>query len=568
MKILYLTTAVIALAAIIFCAGCLTDTEVETTNTEMPHNMYNALDELGADLSALEHLVVSDLTYLSTSMESMDDGEIESLIEKYYAKQPCITAVIYYDAVHGEYISVPVFVDIDLSSYSSSITEQDFKDAGGMIVRNNVFTKYHGYQNLYYKPVYHNGVYHGYIIFVTDIYSMLYLHPSMIGKEKSYDGYICFITDKDNKILYSSIEEVIGEVVPSKGFYDGLAFIPKVESGDGACKYTSMGFYLYDSYNKSEKITGWHQIYSSHGNKYTLYLICEENLPELKTENIFTLKTEQAIKDIRSAYVCASTYGLERLMKTIADGEYESYIYVIDMKGNVISSSDARAKGMNFLNTRGMYGVSYVEAAIQTAEQGSGYIYYLTPVERVVSPRASEYTLGIVMSVTDQYFIYTKFPGSTDAVMSDKNIRPDITRLSHAILEDVSENGVQEVCDVINANIENAPDMFVHDIKSEIVDIGIFDVKGNVYASTAFNELVGQSATFFTDVYGGSATRRMDILAKTGGGYMSQLYSNSEKEGYVDLWYAVVEPIDSNYYIYVASVVGTFEDVLTPYITT
>ncbi|MDO5844896.1 MAG: hypothetical protein Q4Q53_07110 [Methanocorpusculum sp.] len=560
-KIIIMAAA--ALAVLILCAGCISDTSVKTTETTITTEMYVALDELSADLITLEHQVLKDLEILSKEIPYKTDSEINQILCDYYTGHPCFTAVIYRNTVDNVYISAPVFIDVDLSEYAV-LTEQDFKNAGGLIVRDNVFTKYHGYQNLYYKPVYNSeGKYQGYLVFVVDVYSLIYLHPLMLGLDKTYSDYICFITNGDDKILYSSIEEAIGKVLTKEGFYDGLAYIPKVESGDGACKYTGNGFYLYNTGTKSEKITSWHTIYSSHGQRYTLYLIDEPNKPELKTEDMFTLNTQQAVNDIRGAYVYAATNSVDKLTERIKNGYYETPIDIIDMKGNIIASSEERKIGLNYLNNRGIYGVSYMESAIISTEQGGGYIYYLTPIERVVYPRASEYTLGIVMPIDNDYFLYCKIPGSADAVIIDKNLRPDLTRVTREVLEEITENGVEAVAEKINSNRGSTAEIFVPDITTKIADIAILDVLGNVYASVTFPELVGDSATFMTDVYGGSVTRKIDMLAKTGGGYMAQLYENEEKEGYVDLRVVHVEPIDTKYYVYTAAVIGTFEDVLT-----
>ncbi|MDO5844229.1 MAG: hypothetical protein Q4Q53_03670 [Methanocorpusculum sp.] len=563
----FIKLTLITLVVMLICAGCVTNTPVKTTETDIPLEMYEALDELGSDLITLEHSVLSDLESISKEIADADESEIKSILKEYYATHPCLTAVIFLDAVHNEYTSVPVFVDVDLFSYSKKITEQDFKDAGGVIVRNNVFTKHHGYQNLYYKPVYKaDGTYHGYLVLVTDVYSLLYLHPLMLGTENTYSDCICFITDGEGSILYSSIAEATGETIPENGFYDGLAYIPGVKSGDGACKYTSDGFYIYDKDVQSEKTTAWHTIYSSHGQKYILYLIKETNPSELKTDNVFTLNTQQALNEIREAYVYASASGTNKLAERINSGYYETPLYLINMDGNIIASSDKKTVGLNYLNKRDMYGVSYIDSGILTAEQGGGYIYYLTPAERVVYPRAAQYTLGAVMSLygTENYFIYCKFPGLTDAVLNDINLRPDISRVSRAVLEEVSVSSVEEVCKIINANGKNSAEQFVSDLKTEISDIAVLDVDGNLYASVVYPELVGKSATFITDVYGGSSTRKANLLAKTGSGYMETLYPNAEKEGFVDLYVASVEPIDDKYYVYVSSLAGTFEDVLTP----
>lgn len=98
------------------------------------------------------------------------------------------------------------------------------------------------------------------------------------------------------------------------------------------------------------------------------------------------------------------------------------------------------------------------------------------------------------------------------------------------------------------------------------MEIAIIDFNGNVTASVRNPHLVGKSSTHKVDTYGDSATRRAMMLAKTGGGFMALLVTNTEKEGYVDLRLAMVEPLTDEYYVYTVGYIGTFEDVLTLYL--
>ncbi|MDO5846400.1 MAG: hypothetical protein Q4Q04_05710 [Methanocorpusculum sp.] len=556
--------AALVIAAFAITAGCITPA-VPATPTDIPADMYHALNELTDDLSMLQTDVLASMTELADNLSTTAGAEeIRQQLLSYYVGHPCFTAVIFRDSLHGSYISVPVFLDIDLSAYSVNITEQDFRDAGGFIIRNNVFTNYHGYQNLYYEPVYaEDHVYHGYLVFVTDVYSLLYLHPDLIGKDRAYDDYICFIAGKDGSIVYSSIAEAVGEKISAKGYDDALVYVPAVENGDGACHYTSIGFYIYDTTNQTEKITAWHKLYSVHGTEYTLYLIKELNQPEMKTENVFLLTPLQALNDTRGAYVYASQYGKEKIIERVTSGYYQTPLYVMDMQGNVLAASNQKKIGRSYLSVRSLYGVSYVEAAILAAEQGSGYIYYLTPGERTVKPRAAQYTLGMVMPV-DDYYIYAKTPGAEDMVISDETILPAITQVSHAIVKTTGESGLSYAEGVISSRGKEAGAVFLPGLKTDLADIAILDMEGNVYASVMYPELVGKSATFMTDVYGGSLTRRTDLLAKTGGGYLTQLTANPDNEGYVDLLVATVDPVNDEFYVYVSAHAGTFKDVLTP----
>lgn len=568
MKAPIILLALLSLAALLAAAGCITTQQPQhpSTPADIPIDMQYALDDISADLSHLEYVVIENLTILANELQTAENtSDIQDILSACYAEHPCLTAIIYRDTIHDEYISVPVYLSLDLSKYSVNITEQDFQNAGGVIVRNNIFSAYHGYLNIYYKPVYdQDNTYCGYVVFVIDVYSMIYLHPELISAERTYDGYICTFTDNDDKILYSSIQEITGNIVTESGYFDGLVWLPRVGTGDSACTYTAAsGFYLYEGVQPTEMITAWHTLYSTHGQKYTLYLTRPVNQTEMKTEIVYSSNPLQALNDTNGAYLYAQQNGKSAIMLRIIDGYYQTPMMLIDMNGNILASANSLYQGKNLLNVRGMYGISYIESAVMAAEQGSGYIYYLTAAERTAKPRSAEYTLGIVMPVGN-YFIFSKIAGDSDAVLLDANLRPDMTRVSHNILKIADTEGIETAAALVNANGKAAPGVFAENLKTDIADIAILDVDGNVYASIQHPELVGKSATFMTDVYGGSLTRRAIMLAKTGSGYMSQLTANPEKEGYVDLWNVIVEPVDENYYIYTSVLVETFKDVLTP----
>ncbi|MDO5845825.1 MAG: hypothetical protein Q4Q04_02765 [Methanocorpusculum sp.] len=556
--------------AVLLSAGCITtEPAVKTTAAETPEDMQEGLNAFSETLTSLARTIVADLNSLSEQMEAAEsDAELEKIARGYYAENPWLVAVIFRDAADDKYWSVPIFIDDDLSAYSANPTESDFRKAEGFIIRNCVFTENHGYLNLYYKPVYRtDGTYHGYLVFAADIYSALNLHPLVLGKEMAYGNFAPVITDKNGLILYSSIEEAIGQKIPDNGaYYDGQMYIPDVKAGNGACTYTSRSFYNYDSETQTEKITAWQWVYSSNGGEYIIYLVKELNQPELQMKNCYQDTTKQALADVRDAYLYASTEGKNKLIERIGSGYYSTPLYILDMHGAVVAASSHEPVGINYLNNRGVYGYSYTNAAILAAEQGGGYIYHTYPVERVADPKALQYSLGISMPIDGDCFLYGRFAGSTDAILKDDNLRTDVTRVSRAVMKEAGETGVDAVAARINANPEAGAELFAANLTTEIKDIAILDIKGYVYASIYYPETVGYSSTGIKDVYGGSVTRRAIMLAKTGSGFMTNLTPNPEKDGYVDLWLVSIEPVDETYYIYTAAVIGTFEDLLTPYL--
>lgn len=567
MRILQQTLVVLILAVLLCTAGCISSSEVvKTEPVEIPTDMHTAMHELAADLSALEKYVLEDLNELAGDMTTVSTtDDIKQQLSRYYAEHPGLNSIIFYDALHEGYISVPVITEGNLSSYSLNLTEQDFADAGGLVVRNNVFLPTTGYVNLYYQAVYTtDGTYHGYIIFVTDVYSLLYLHPSIIGDARTYNKYVCFITDEENQIIYSSLGEAIGETMTSQGFYNGAVYVPPAASEEGACKYTSRGLYLYDRENQTEKVTAWYRIHSTHGRDYLLYLTGEVDPQELRTEGIVEPEILQTLNDTRGAFVYGTRNGKEELASRISSGYYECPMYLFDMNGTVIASDNPWTIGLNYLSTRDAYGYSYIEAAIDMAGQGSGYVYYMLPVEPTMQPQAAILRMAFVMSLDDSCFIYSPFTAAEDAVLVDYSLRKDTTVLSHALIREISASGLDTVVDKLNVNRYEAMDMFAPNLTATFTDVAILDVNGSVSASVKHPYLVGQSGTAKVDVFGGSATRLGIILAKTGGGYMTVMKQSDDDSAYADYRLTMIEPIDETYYCYTSTYVGTFENLLTP----
>ncbi|MDO5845174.1 MAG: hypothetical protein Q4Q53_08540 [Methanocorpusculum sp.] len=557
---------ILALTSLLICAGCITDEPaVKTTAVEIPEDMNQAFEDLSNDIASIGHNTLSEMTDIAKDVGVMNThDDITHYLSDYYSQNPGLTAIVFSDALHGGYISVPVMLDIDLSDYSKQLTEQDFKDSNGLIIRTNVFTKYHGYINIYYKPVYtKDGEYHGYLAFVTDFYSMLYLADNL-GTKRSYGNYVCFVTDSGNNILYSSINEASANVIPKEsGYFDRTVYIPDVKSEKGACQYTSRELYIYNPSVKTEKITAWRQYYYGNGKYHTIYLVKELNQPELNYENASALNAEDMIYDVRDAFNYASVYGKEKCIKHINSGYYDSLMFVVDMKGNVIAASKGRT-GENYMNNRGVYGYSYMQAAVNTAEQGGGYIYYTVPVERTVFPRAAIYTIGVIMPIDNSCFIYGVITGAADAIEIDYNMRPDITTLSRALVKDASVMGIDYVISTITDNGKNAAEIFAPNLTTDISDIAVLDMDGKLYASVVYPELAGDSVTGLGGLYGGSFTRLSLMLAKAGSGFMTYMLPNEDKEGYVDLYLAMVQPINDEYYTFASVLVNSFEDLLTP----
>ncbi|MDO5845006.1 MAG: hypothetical protein Q4Q53_07685 [Methanocorpusculum sp.] len=568
-----LLLAVIITAAVT-SAGCIHNEaetlDIETVAVDIPQDLHEGIHEIYKNQNILETSVASDIHILSEKIGDAETAdEKNKIILEYYSNNPWIGCIIFYDAVKDEYTTFP------LISLSQTImdaipypTESELRAApDGVITESSIFIPEHGYLNVYCKGVFdYQNKYLGYYLVFSDLYIQMNLHPQIIDSVKNYGDKIVFITDSSGKIIYSSTLETIGEyVTKDEPFFDGRVLLKAPENDSGAYKYNSTAFYANMRNLETEKITAWHVIKKG-DYKYTIYAVKELNRPELIRENAFTLNTKNTLNDIIDLYAYSKRNGVDKAIDNINSGAYSTNIYVMDMNGEVAASKNNAIIGLSYLNNRGAYGYSYTAAMIDTVKQGGGYVYYTFPIDGTVNTPAAEYTISYVLPLTENYFVMGGFPGDTDLVMKDYNVRSDLTMVTREVVKEIYYDGLNSVVDKINNNREKGGSIFVEGLKTDVKDVSIVDMEGNVLASMYYASSVGDSATGFKDVYGGSTTRKSILLAKNGGGFIVNLVSNPDREGYVDLWAAAVEPIDKNYYSYVGCVLKTFKDELTPYI--
>ncbi|MDO5843744.1 MAG: hypothetical protein Q4Q53_01180 [Methanocorpusculum sp.] len=547
---------------LLITAGCISneEKEVETTGVETPSDMIDGALDFAKDLKNLDVSISIDLYNLADKFGSAkDDKEIEEIAVDYYSENAWIDKIIYYDAVTKERLDIPIQIDTELDSYLPHPTEEQLKLAGGNIHYDSVMIPEDGHVSVECAAVYdENGNYKGCFVFVYDLYVALNLHPMFMDTEKSYGNFICFCLDKNNKIVYSSKQEYIGETVDSY-LNDGINVIKISDKESGAYTYKSASFYNYNRHFNTEKITDWEK-FTAFKTTYTLYLTKELGQPPLIYNNIYDVNPDQAEKDVNDAYVYAVQKGNQALLDRINSGYYNTPMGILNYDGYVVSGFDNSLLGLNFLNNRGAYGYAYTKSMIYTAQQGGGYVYYMYPVDGTIDTQASQFSLGYIMPIPGDCFIFGRFSGYSDLIPKNVNIRNDVTSLSRAVLKDAYDNGADYVIDKISKNPHNT-EVFTGNLTTNVEDLGILDYEGNIYASAYNPSVVGYTLTGYKDVYGGSTVRKLIMLAKSGGGYINELYPNPIKDGYVDLWLYSVEPIDDTYIVYTGAVIKTFEDI-------
>lgn len=551
---------ILLLMALVLSTGCLV-TDTKTTETEIPTSILTGLRDFTQNIASIDASISSDLSTLADALGNAEtNAEISRIAHTYYANHSWIDKLIYVDAVTGESIQVPILIDTAFESLLPHPTEEEFRLSGGSLYYDDIFIPEDGSVIIHCAAVYdENGTYRGYFAIIYDLFVVLNYHPLMTGKMAPYGDCICTILDDTGRIVYSSHQETIGETIDSS-FYRGTSLIKRSNLPSGAYTYESPAFYTYDRQNITRKMTAWMN-FSVFNTPYTLYLTKEPDKSPLKLENLYEVVPGRAEADVNDAYVFAGKYGTEELIKRINSGYYTMPLIVLDYNGTVLSGFEDTYLGLNFLNNHGSYGYAYTQYMIYTAKQGGGYVYYLYPVDDTVQTTASQFSIGYLLPLDDNSFIFSYSPGDTDLIPKNLNIRTDVSRVSREVLKESIDLGVDYVINKINTHPPRNTSQFVSGLSTNVEDLGIIDFNGTLHASVYNQSVVGHTLTGYRDVYGGSTARKVIILARSGGGYINELYPNPEKEGYADLWLYSVEPIDNTYIIYTGAVLKTVKDI-------
>lgn len=575
----FIPILLVILAIFVLSAGCIASSldasaigknhvYPEAAAIGAPSSLHTALNDFHMDFEILELAITGDLNTLSASYGyASTPAEMEAIGEEYYANNPWIRGMVYYDAVSNRYLELPVTLDVKYLPYLPSPNELDLKKAGGLLHEYAVFIPDYGYVNYFCKSVYDaDGSYRGYVLIFYDSYIAMNLHPDLIDKDKTYDDCVCFLVDSMGRIIYSTMQESIGKSLTSGNpFYNSQALLEYTRSEYGAESYTSGALYNY-LHTKTKKITAWLKTRSFSGDRLTIYVVSEPDRLSPEMENVYSFTTEATIENVTDLYIYAMQHGKYQSIWRVNSGYYSTPVMILDMGGNVLASENPDLIGLNYLSNHGAYGKSYTEMAILTAQQGGGFIYYTFPIDATADTAAYQFSLAYVMPIGKQCFIMGSFTGDADVILKDFNIMSDVTKVSREALKQVNLLGLDAVSEMINGNRSDGGDLFVQNLTTTIRDVSIYNYTGHVFASMDRPDLVGGSATQITDVYGGSVVRWAIMLSKNGGGFMNALTPNSDKKGYVNLWILLVEPVDDNYYIQTGAVIGTFKDVLTPYL--
>lgn len=570
-RFMIVCSVILLLAVAIVSAGCINNSasDIDSEPCEIPSDMATITLDFITDLKNIATSISIDLYDLADKIGNAESADEAREIElEYYGNNAWIEKLIYYDLKSGERIRVPELAeDMYITDYLSIPTQKELEAAGGILHVDCVYIPGDGYVNANYVAVYgDDGIYKGFIILLYDSYVMFNLHPMMTWDDNEYGSYSCFIVDKSSNIIYSTSQEYIGESLKEDSkLYTGQSLIIENDDKYGAYQYTSHAFYNYLSgTTDTVKITSWEE-FTYYKSTYTLYLTKEVNKIEMRYDDVYTVDPGTLRDNVIKAYVYASSNSKERTFDLINSGAFSGSVVAMNYEGEVLAVSNPSMIGLNYINNRGTYGTSYTEAIIYTAQQGGGYVYYTYPVEPSITPRGSQFSIGYVLPVDDEWFVFGRFSADPDVLPTDFTAREDVTKVARSAVEDAFEHDIYYVIDTAN-NLKPEWSSSFAGFSNDIDNVGVMDINGYIYASTYYPEFVGTVQTGYTDVYGGSTVRKMIMLAKSGGGLICDLTENPDREGYVDLWLYSVEPVDNYYIVHAGTIIGTYKDYLGDYL--
>ncbi|MDO5845929.1 MAG: cache domain-containing protein [Methanocorpusculum sp.] len=559
---------ILVLTAVSGCISPSASSLPSTSPVEPSSAMVSAQLSIISDIKEIDMSISMDMYNLANKIGgAKSPADVRTLALEYYGENAWIEKLIYYDLATGERTRVPELSnDMYMTDYLPIPSQSELEAAGGVLHLDCVYIPGDGYVSANYAAVYSgDGRFKGLLILVYDMYVVLNIN-GVLSDSTEYGGYGCFILDRHNTVVFSTTPEYIGvTVTEAKPLYTGISFIQKSESKTGAYKYTSSAFYNYLRGTTTEKVTAWQQ-FVSYKSTYTLYLVEELNQQAMQYKDTYSVDVQQTMDAVVDAYVYAVSHSKEDALKKISNGEFSPYLCAMDREGNILAITTPESIGMNYMNNRDAYGVSYTEAMIYTAEQGGGYVYYSYPVDWVVTPAGSQFSIGYILSVNDEWFIFGRFAGDSDVGKVNLDLRKDVTDVSRTMVEKAYKSGVDSVIDMINTNPGATGSLFVKGLSHTVSVMGVIDTTGVVYAHSLKPSLVGTVQTGYTDVYGGSTARKMIMMAKAGGGLLSDLTQSTTDPSMVNLWLYSIEPIDTTHFVMTGIIIGTYRDYLSEFL--
>ncbi|MCQ2355490.1 MAG: hypothetical protein MJ014_00460 [Methanocorpusculum sp.] len=482
-------------------------------------------------------------------------AEISDLIADYYAAHSWLNRIVYYSNTSGTYLEYPIESGGQILRSIPAPTKEELLVSGGTLNVGPVLVSGQGWLELMYVPVYSpTGTYTGYLVILYDMDTAMRENKLLDTETTGYDTCSIVLVNRDGKVTYATQQEFIGSMIDEKTPLDTRVSRIYVQSAEKS------GAYQYQT-AKGPVTTAW-QEYAAHKTVYTLYLTKEETLQQVNYSDIFTPDPDAMRTEVTDAWKYAKEAGNDAVLNRINSGYYAHTLYGIDRSGTILAASPERqyAVGGNYLNMYDTYGVAYLQQAVHTANLGGGYQIYFTPSNTAWMSEASEFRIGYVMPVDEDLFIAGMSAGEAHLLPNDYAAREDVVSVSRAVVQDVNTYGINAAIAKINSVPHANGTLLVEGITTDVAAIGLLDYEGIMHTATYVPQLIGESATFYKDIFGSSITRQAMMLAKSGGGMLYDYQWSKEKPGYCEVWLYSVEPVNQKYFVMSGAVVAVVKN--------
>ena len=544
------------LLLLVFTSGCIAfaenATELEPVSAEHINDMYAALDPL-------IYLITDEMNEAcclvwKTAREldgvPFDDPSAELALLKLKRDIPFSFEAGLFDTndiLVASTEDLSQTMEIGVSKATTHYTEEDFQAAGCQCIVS-------GYSRLLFEdsgvtittPVYDlEGNFNGTLRVGINT---MYLFSGLNEYLRNEYGYTLWVSQDNGLVIYDQDTEEIGLNLIT----DELYVIPSLQTAVKNILEDQSGTVSYLFYDATwvdlvQTNTVWNTVYPGYGMEWRMVL--SDNVPETTSrENTQNTTTEELKAFVEKAYVYAQKVGREQALAAFNDpnGDFvdgELYIFAYDMDGEILALPHQPGLiGKNRWFREDPCGIKIMQRVIARAQQGGGYVYYMTP--NPDHNYAEEFKLSYVMQVDNSWLIGSGIyiqdnPLSQSQYISWKE-RDDLTYQVRNMQYLAAAEGISSVVEMIK------------DPTSELQINGLYPFavteNGTDLADALNPELAGTNQLGMTNSLGMSIAREVISLAQAGGGYMYCLWEipPTNEEHYVLIY---VEPADAATYV-------------------
>lgn len=552
----YFSGAVILVVISTLLAGCVqleSNPNVSTYSpeSEAPSEVIAELDRLSQTICERYDAVDLDLTRAALNMSGIpknDTRTLNNILLELYSTYPSSYGICRVGPSGDEYVSIPYFCLNGFTEDSEfwNFDQKSFAENNTTIMLHPVHSATYGYLLHFRHPVYTpEGEYDGYVgISFLPIY--LYDSPMHFLLHFENSSWYSALYEPNGLILYQPNTEVIGtnllDLAGTKGsgIPKEMAYIMQRPSG----MLEHLDYAL--SYSSPENHTiVWREVSIGGKNlRAALASYTPQSVPEY-SGNFADFDSSVLSSLVSQMYSYARANGVDKTVAVLNDpnGQFavDDNITLFAYNENGITlahSQNPNAVGRSMLTARGSYNLRYINAMIDRASQGGGFIHYYVAAGDLDNG-LSIFTIAYLLPIDSEntWFVGASRPiglVQPDIVTRDQ-LKSDVIAFHQAIQTYGKDAVLAKLLDPeVTSQMTHSPILAV-------------DYDGNILAVPADTSQIGRNIFGYTDPHGASSMRHMVILAKQGGGYI--LIETMGPDGVHVMNLVYVEPVDDTWCI-------------------